>query len=58
MPKVDMSAKAITTRLKRVSQLRRLCLSLGAVKINAIVAEKGVKRATEVVVGPDKRKAK
>lgn len=28
MPKVDMSAKAVTTRLKRVSQLRRLGLSL------------------------------
>jgi hypothetical protein len=25
---VDMSAKAVTTRLKRASQLRRLCLSL------------------------------
>ncbi len=30
--KVDMSAKAVTTRLKRVSQLRRLCLSLGKAK--------------------------
>jgi hypothetical protein len=28
MPKVDMSAAAVTTRLKRVSQLRRLGLSL------------------------------
>lgn len=27
--KVDMSEKAVTTRLKRASQLRRLCLSLG-----------------------------
>ena len=27
--KVDMSSKAITTRLQRVSQLRRLCISLG-----------------------------
>ena len=26
--KVDMSAKAVTTRLQRVSQLRRLSLSL------------------------------
>ncbi len=33
MPKVDMSADAVTTRLKRVSQLRRLCLSLAAAKI-------------------------
>ena len=27
--KVDMSAKAVTGRLKLTSQLRRLCLSLG-----------------------------
>lgn len=33
MLKVDMSAAAVTTRLKRVSQLRRLCLSLSAAKI-------------------------
>ncbi len=26
---VDMSSEAIATRLRRVSQLRRLCLSLG-----------------------------
>ncbi len=30
--KVDMSAKAITTRLRRTSQLRRLCLSLAKAK--------------------------
>ena len=34
MPKIDMSAAAITTRLKRVSQLRRLCLSLQTAKVN------------------------
>jgi len=28
MKQVDMSDKAVTARLKRVSQLRRLCLSL------------------------------
>jgi hypothetical protein len=39
-PKVDMSAKAVTTRLKRVSQLRRLCLSLGAAKINQASVKK------------------
>ncbi len=27
--KVDMSAKAVTLRLKRASQLRRLCVALG-----------------------------
>jgi hypothetical protein len=30
--KVDMSAKAVTARLKRVLQLRRLCLSLAKAK--------------------------
>jgi len=30
--KVDMSPKAISTRLKRVAQLRRLCLALGKAK--------------------------
>jgi hypothetical protein len=32
MPRVDMSPAAITTRLKRVSQLRRLGLSLRKAK--------------------------
>jgi hypothetical protein len=27
--KVDMSSNAVTVRLKRVSQMRRLCLALG-----------------------------
>ncbi len=34
--KIDVSAKAITTRLRRVSQLRRLCLSLSKAKPSAI----------------------
>ena len=33
MPQVDMSAAAVTARLKLVSQLRRLCLSLGTAKL-------------------------
>jgi hypothetical protein len=33
MPKVDMSPEAVTTRLKRVSQLRRLGLSLKKAKL-------------------------
>jgi hypothetical protein len=32
MRKVDMSANAVTARLKRVAQLRRLCLSLRKAK--------------------------
>jgi|GEM_PF-2673163 len=31
--KVDMSPEAIATRLKRVSQLRDLCLSLGKAEL-------------------------
>ena len=39
--KVDMSAKGITIRLKRVSQLRNLCLSLGRAKcLNTITGVK------------------
>jgi hypothetical protein len=57
MPKVDMSAKAVSTRLKRVSQLRRLCLSLGAAKINqASAKEKGPSAALSSK--PDKRTGK
>ncbi len=33
MRQIDMSAAAVTARLKLVSQLRRLCLSLGTAKI-------------------------
>jgi hypothetical protein len=33
MRKVDMSAEAVTARLKLVSELRRLCLALGTAKI-------------------------
>ena len=34
MRQIDMSAAAVTARLKLASQLRRLCLSLGTAKIN------------------------
>ncbi len=33
MRQIDMSREAVTARLKLVSQLRRLCLSLGTAKI-------------------------
>lgn len=33
MRQIDMSAEAVTARLKLVSQLRRLCLSLGTAKV-------------------------
>jgi hypothetical protein len=31
---IDMSAEAVTARLKLASELRRLCLKLGAAKIS------------------------
>ena len=43
MKEVDMSAKAVTARLKRVSQLRRLCLSLQEAKLPA--AEKATEKS-------------
>jgi hypothetical protein len=36
MQKTDMSAKAVTTRLKRVSQLRRLALALQKARIKEV----------------------
>jgi hypothetical protein len=40
MPKVEMSPKAITTRLKRVEQLRRLGLSLKKARIKQTDSDK------------------
>jgi len=37
--KVEMSAAAVTMRLKRVSQLRRLCLALGKATIVSTVSK-------------------
>lgn len=57
MKQVDMSAKAVTARLKRVSQLRRLCLSLQKAKLPA---EKSEAKTTELTQSSqlDKRKTK
>lgn len=48
MPSVDMSAKAVTTRLKLVSELRELCLLLGTAKIESKPKSKrrGAKRSS------------
>ena len=40
MGKVDMSAEAITARLKLVSDLRDLCLLLGTAKIESRTEKK------------------
>ncbi len=42
MRQVDMSAEAVTARLKQVSQLRRLCLSLR--KARFVVREKDARQ--------------
>jgi hypothetical protein len=34
MRQIDMSAEAVTARLKLVSQLRQLCLTLGTAKVD------------------------
>ncbi len=59
MPKVDMSSKAVTTRLKRASQLRRLCLSLGAAKLEEVGSEKKkIKSSATRNLRSNKREAK
>ncbi|MBC8028684.1 MAG: hypothetical protein H7Z16_01115 [Pyrinomonadaceae bacterium] len=47
MNKVDMSASAVTARLKRVSQLRRLCLSLKKAKLPPEGAAKTTEQRAE-----------
>jgi hypothetical protein len=59
MKQVDMSAKAVTARLKRVAQLRRLGLSLGKAKFpspenNPTTTSEQQNRSSQ----PEKRKAK
>ncbi len=55
MRQIDMSAEAVTARLKLVSQLRRLCLSLGTAKIRTqpLVKTSDVKNDEEVPHEPE-----
>ena len=58
MPKVDMSADAVTTRLKRVSQLRRLGLSLQKAKIKREEDRpQGIERRSEAPSEPGQKKS-
>jgi len=51
--KVDMSPKAVTVRLKRVSQLRRLCLSLGKARpVDRPVEQPAIADAPTIYEGP------
>ena len=52
MSRVDMSAKAVTVRLKRVAQLRRLGLSLRTAKIRS----RGRSDITSSIAGQDNAK--
>jgi hypothetical protein len=45
MREIDMSREAVTARLKLVSQLRRLCLSLQTAKIKSPSATKHQQQA-------------
>jgi hypothetical protein len=56
MKQVDMSIRAVTARLKRVAQLRRLCLSLQKAKLPA--KEDVAQKCEQQSESPDMRKAK
>jgi len=58
MLKVDMSSAAVTTRLKRVSQLRRLCLSLAAAKVGGEARKAEVKDAPGTKLRSPERETK
>ncbi len=54
MPKIDMSAEAVTARLKLVSELRDLCLLLGTAKIET-QPERKKKDVTKSAQGDSKK---
>ena len=57
MKTVDMSSKAVTARLKRVAQLRRLCLALQKAKLPTV--ENNAKdRENKVKSRPDGQSSK
>lgn len=58
MKQVDMSAKAVTARLKRVAQLRRLCLSLQKAKLPPEESNAKTREQQRKSSQPGMRKAK
>lgn len=53
---VDMSPEAVTIRLKRASQLRRLCLELGKMKpVESADANRGAVDTGSPLESPDRR---
>ena len=57
MPQIDMSREAVTARLKLVSELQRLCLSLGTARIRtkASSRNKEVENHKQTPSGSDNR---
>ena len=58
MRQVDMSPKAVTARLKRVAQLRRLCLSLGQAKLPLKQTQLKVSESRPKTTQPEGKSAK
>jgi hypothetical protein len=58
MRQIDMSGEAVTARLQLVSQLRRLCLSLGTAKIRTepVLKASDVKNHQRVPNGPERQR--
>ncbi len=56
MEQVDMSAAAVTARLKLVSELTKLCLSLQSAKIKPPHASKKRNVSRDITARPDCKK--
>lgn len=48
MRSIDMSAAAVTARLRLVSELRRLCISLGSAKVKERPPARSQEDRTEI----------
>ena len=55
MGKVDMSAEAVTARLKLVSELTKLCLSLKSARIKPRQVSKKKKVSGDIRAQPDSK---
>lgn len=50
--KTDMSPEAVTARLKKTSELRDLCISLGGDRLKKKLLKKATLRADQVEIQP------
>lgn len=55
MREIDMSREAVTGRLKLVSQLRRLCLSLQTARIKTQATDESVKKGLPAPAAAERR---